>query len=120
MDKPETHGGVPTAGPNELADKSPAAAMTQGAPVEVDDGKSTAQYANFCRLSGTPEELLMDFGLNSHPTGTTTQKAMVTQRVVTGWHTAKRLVHVLQQTVERHEAVFGVLETDAQKRVRRV
>ena len=120
MDKPETHGGVPTAGPNESADKSPAAAIAQGAPVEVDDGKSSAQYANFCRLSGTPEELLMDFGLNLHPTGTTTQKTMVTQRVVTGWHTAKRLVHVLQQTVERHEAVFGVLETDAQKRIRRV
>ncbi len=108
MDKPEIHGGIPPA------------AVTQGAPVEVDDSKSTAHYTNFCRLSGTPEELIMDSGINSHPTEATTQKAMVTQRVVTGWHTAKRLVHVLQQTVERHEAVFGVLETDAQKRVRRV
>ena len=118
MDNPKTYGG-PTVSPNQPAHKSPARPTTQAAQVEVDDSKSTAQYANFCRLLGTPEELLMDFGLNSHPTGTTAQKVMVTQRVVTGWHTAKRLVHVLQQTVERHEAVFGVLETDVQKRVRR-
>ena len=118
MENPTTYGG-PTVRPNEPAHKSPAPPITQAAQVEVDDSKSTAQYANFCRFSGTPEELLMDFGLNSHPTGTTTQKVMVTQRIVTGWYTAKRLVHVLQQTVERHEAAFGVLETDAQKRVRR-
>ena len=117
MENPTTYG-APTVSPNEPAHKSPARPTTQAAQVEVDDSKSTAQYANFCRLSGTPEELLMDFGFNLHPTETTTQEVMVTQRVVAGWHTAKRLEHVLQQTVERHEAMFGVLETDVQKRVR--
>ncbi|MCA9216244.1 MAG: DUF3467 domain-containing protein [Planctomycetales bacterium] len=121
MNKPEMHGGVQTVGQNESADKYPEAAITERTRVEVDDGNySTAQYANFCRLSGTPEELLMDFGLKSLPTGKTTQKATVTRRVVTGWHTAKRVMHALHQTVERYEAVFGVLETDEQKRVRRV
>ena len=78
-----------------------------------------AHYANCCRFSGTPEELLIDFGFNPQPTSTTTHPIVVTQRVVTGWHTAKRLLHVLQTTVKRHEAAFGVLETDVQKRVRR-
>jgi hypothetical protein len=48
-----------------------------------------------------------------------TQPIVATQRIVMGWHTAKRLLHVLQLTVERHEAAFGALETDVQKRVRR-
>jgi hypothetical protein len=70
-------------------------------------------------LSGTPEELLIDFGLNSQPTSLTTQPIEVSQRIVTGWHTAKRLLQVLQLTVERHEAAFGVLETDVRKRIGR-
>ncbi|MFN3194122.1 MAG: DUF3467 domain-containing protein [Aureliella sp.] len=114
MDSPKFEG-TPTVSPNGLASKP----TIEAAQPEVDDSKSTAWYANFCRLSGTPEELLIDFGLNSHPMANTPQEVMVTQRVVAGWHTAKRLLHVLQQSVARHEAMFGVLETDVQKRVRR-
>ena len=116
----ETRGGVITADSNTSAAQTPNAAITQDVPVEFEDDNSTAQYANFCRLSGTTEELLMDFGLDSLPTETTTHKAIITRRVATGWHTAKRLMHALLQTVDRYEAVFGVLEIDAQKRVRRV
>ena len=119
MDNPETNSGVPTTGGNELAYEPPAAPTPQAAQVEVDDSKTMALYANFCRLSGSPEELLIDFGLNPQPTGETTQPVVVTQRIVTGWHTAKRLLHVLQMTVNRHETAFGVLETDVQKRVGR-
>ncbi len=42
----------------------------------------------------------------------------VTQRVVMNFYTAKRLLAALQMSVQRHEAVFGVLETDIQKRLR--
>jgi hypothetical protein len=119
MDKPETRIGVPTIGSNESACKPPASATPPAAQVEIDDSKALANYANFCRLSATPEELLIDFGLNPRPRAATTQPVVVTQRVVTGWHTAKRLLHVLQLTVGHHEAAFGCLETDVQKRVRR-
>jgi len=37
---------------------------------------------------------------------------------VTNLYTAKRLLHVLQLTVQRHEATFGAIETDVQKRAR--
>lgn len=119
MDKPATYGSVPTIGRNTLDNNPPASPKPQVAQVEVDDSKTMACYANFCRLSGLPEELLIDFGLNSQPMGITTQPVVVAQRVVTGWHTAKRLQHALQLAVERHEAAFGVLETDVQKRIRR-
>jgi hypothetical protein len=89
------------------------------AEVAFDVSKTTSNYANFCRLSGTPEELLIDFGLNLQPTSSTRQPVAVSQRIVTGWHTAKRLLRVLQLTVDRHEAAFGVLETDVRRRLER-
>jgi hypothetical protein len=119
MDNTETYSGVPLIGQNEPAKKPPMPSTSQSPPVEIDDSKATAHYSNFCRLSALPEELLIDFGLNPQPVGTPTHSIAVTQRIVTGWHTAKRLVQVLQMTVDRHEAAFGVLETDVHKRVRR-
>ena len=85
----------------------------------VDDSRAVTGYANFCRLTGTPEELIIDFGLNTQPFGTPTQPIQVKQRVVTNMYTAKRLLGVLQLTVQRHEAVFGALEIDVQKRAGR-
>ena len=87
--------------------------------VEVDDSKAVSCYANFCRITGTPEELIIDFGLNPQPVGIPTQPIAVTQRIVTNLYTAKRLLQVLQLTVGRHEAAFGSLETDVQKRITR-
>lgn len=85
--------------------------------VKVDDSKLIAMYANFCRVTGTPEELIIDFGLNPQPFGVPTEPVSVNQRIVTNFFTAKRLLHALQITLQRHEAAFGVLETDVQKRV---
>ncbi len=119
MDNDERNLSVPTLPQNELIDEPQVLPERQEpAQYEVDDSKTVADYANFCRISGTPEELFIDFGFNPQPVGTPTQPIAVTQRVITGWHTARRLLQVLQMTVQRHEAVFGVLETDVQKRVR--
>ena len=69
-------------------------------------------------VTGTPEELIIDFGLNPQPFGMPTHPIPVTQRIITNFYTAKRMLHALQLTIQRHEATFGVLETDVQKRVR--
>ena len=86
--------------------------------VQIDDARALASYANFCRVTGTPEELIIDFGLNPQPVGVPTQPIVITQRIITNFFTAKRMLHALQLTLQRHEATFGVLETDVQKRVR--
>ncbi|MCS7239428.1 MAG: DUF3467 domain-containing protein [Thermoguttaceae bacterium] len=86
--------------------------------IQVDDSKAIACYANFCRVTGTPEELIIDFGLNPHPFGIPNEPIPITQRIVTNFYTAKRLLHALQLTIQRHEATFGVLEIDVQKRIR--
>jgi hypothetical protein len=105
----------------EKTDHQPAADVTPAAQrqpqIQIDDSKIIANYANFCRVTGTPEELIIDFGLNPQPFGVPTEPIPVTQRIVTNFYTAKRMLHALHLTIERHEATFGVLETDVQRRV---
>jgi hypothetical protein len=85
--------------------------------VKVNDKDAVCLYANFCRVTGTPEELILDFGLNAQPFGVPTEPVEVKQRIVTNYFTAKRMLQALHMSVQRHEQAFGVLETDVQKRV---
>lgn len=85
--------------------------------LESDASRAIACYANFCRLTGTPEEMIIDFGFTSQPAHPPTDPITVTQRVVMNLYTAKRLHQVLQLAVQRHETAFGVLETDIRKRI---
>jgi hypothetical protein len=103
----------------EGAKANPADALSGGQPqrIEVDGSKAISAYANFCRVTGTPEELIIDFGLNPQPFGTPSHPVAISQRIVTNYYTAKRMVHALQLTLQRHEAAFGTLEPDVQKRV---
>ncbi|QDT07651.1 hypothetical protein K227x_60790 [Rubripirellula lacrimiformis] len=98
-----------------------AAAQTQAqqpVQVQVEDDQAAACYANFCRVTGSPEELIVDFGLNPQPIGVPKDPIQVKQRIILNFFTAKRLLAALQMSVARHESVFGVLETDINKRVR--
>lgn len=92
-------------------------AVPERQKIEVTDTNAVCCYANFCRVTGTPEELIIDFGLNAQPFGTPTEPIEVKQRLVVNYFTAKRLLQALSMSVQRHEAAFGVLETDVQKRV---
>jgi hypothetical protein len=103
---------------NPAQETPPAPPPPQRVQIEIDDSKVMATYANFCRVTGTPEELIIDFGLNPQPFGIPTHPIPVNQRIITNFYTAKRMLHALQLTIQRHEATFGVLETDVQKRVR--
>ncbi len=86
--------------------------------LQVNDANAIALYANFCRVTGSPEELIIDFGLNPQPVGVPKDPIEVKQRIIVNFFTAKRLLAALQLSVQRHEQVFGVLETDIQKRLR--
>jgi hypothetical protein len=80
-------------------------------------GLSTA-YANFCRVTGTPEELVLDFGLNTQMQPVPGEPVKLTHRLVMNYFWAKRLLGALHMAVQEHERVYGVLETDIQKRMR--
>lgn len=106
-----------TAEPTSLAAKAQTPPQ-QPVQVQVDDRDTLATYANFCRVTGSPEELIIDFGLNPQPIGVPKDPIQVKQRIIVNFFTAKRLLAALQMSVARHESVFGVLETDINKRVR--
>ena len=84
----------------------------------VDSSHLSTAYANFCRVTGTPEELVLDFGLNTQMTPQPTESVKLTQRLVVNFYTAKRLLLAFQMAVEQHERVYGALEVDVQKRIR--
>ena len=83
----------------------------------IDDSNALCLYANFCRVTGTPEELIVDFALNADSLGAPSGPLVIKQRIVLNLYTAKRLTAALQTSIQRHEAAFGVLETNVQKRV---
>ncbi len=88
-------------------------------PISVDESKAISCYANFCRVTGSPEELIVDFGMNAQPMGGSEQPVEIQQRIVLNFFTAKRLLHALHVSIQRHEDVFGPIETDVQKRVQK-
>ncbi len=106
------------------ATEAPAAAPAAGGQqvqqtLIVDDSNVSAGYANFCRVSSTPEELILDLGLNPNPYATGEVTVPVGQRIIMNHFTAKRLLSALSMALQRHEQAFGVLETDVRRRVKR-
>jgi hypothetical protein len=84
----------------------------------VDASALSTAYANFARVTSTPEELVLDFGLNTQMMPNPTEPVKLTHRLVLNYYTAKRLLGALHMAVQQHENVYGVLEVDIQKRVR--
>jgi hypothetical protein len=83
-------------------------------PTPIALSKPRATYSNFCRITTTPEELILDFGLNTKPAGT--PEIEINDRIVMNFYTAKRMVVALQMSIQRYEAAFGVIEIDVEKR----
>ncbi len=84
--------------------------------VFVDDSGTLPSYSNFCRVTATPEEVILDFGLNPQPFATGRQDVKANQRLVMNFYTAKRLLTALGMTIQRHEQTFGSIELDVRRR----
>ncbi|MEZ6045052.1 MAG: DUF3467 domain-containing protein [Planctomycetaceae bacterium] len=100
------------------SESAPDTEARQAPMITVDDSDINAAYSNFCRVSSTPEEMILDLGLNPNPYGAANTKIKVNQRIIMNHYTAKRLLGALSAAVQRHEGAFGVLETDVRKRVK--
>ncbi len=88
----------------------------QQTEVVVDDAGALPSYSNFCRVTATPEEVILDFGLNPQPFATGRQEVKANQRIVMNFYTAKRLLTALGMTIQRHEQTFGSIELDVRRR----
>jgi hypothetical protein len=97
-----------------MSDQQQASQVTE---VVVDDSTASPTYSNFCRVTATPEEVILDFGLNPQPFATGKQEVKANQRIVMNFYTAKRLLMALGMTVQRQEQTFGAIELDVNRRV---
>ena len=88
----------------------------QATEVVVDDSGTLPSYSNFCRVTATPEEVILDFGLNPQPFATGRQEVKAIQRIVMNFYTSKRLLTALGMTIQRHEGTFGAIELDVRRR----
>src|SRR3954451_14613388 len=93
--------------------QAPAQQQTE---VVGDDAGTLPSYSNFCRVTATPEEVILDFGLNPQPFATGRQDVKANQRLVMNFYTAKRLLTALGMTIQRHEQTFGAIELDVRRR----
>src|SRR5215831_7616583 len=101
-----------------MADQKEEQAQQQAQQPEVvlNEKGAHAAYANFARVTATPEEVIIDFALNPNPFLAGKQDIQVSQRLIVNFFTAKRLWIALGQTIQRHEATYGSVELDVTRR----
>jgi hypothetical protein len=99
-----------------MAEHEEGAQAQQTTEVHVDDSGTLPSYSSFCRVTATPEEVILDFGLNPQPFATGRQDVKANQRIVMNFYTAKRLLTALGMTLQRHEGTFGSVELDVRRR----
>lgn len=90
--------------------------INEAKPAEFPNEPLAVTYTNFANVSTTPEEVIFDLGLNTKFDPNPPQ-VRPSHRVVMSYFTVKRLSNLLQKVVQQHEAVYGPIEIDVQKRV---
>jgi hypothetical protein len=84
----------------------------------LDLARLNTRYVNFCRVTSTAEEVVLDLGM--HSIERDAEPIWVAeQRISLGLYTATRLLNALQSTLQQYEATFGVVEPDIEKRLTR-
>ena len=106
---------TPSLGGTEAQPQAPA---QQPGQFSVDTTQLSTVYANFCRVTGTPEELVLDFGLNTQMNPVPSEPIKLSHRLVMNFYTAKRLLGALHMALQQHENSYGIVETDINKRFR--
>lgn len=105
--------------------KSPPALAPTNVPaqnirVDLNPANLVTAYSNFFRVTGTFEEVILDFGLHTGailPQGP--EPVKLSQRLILSFPTAKRLLAALEVAVSRHEQTFGSVEVEPHKRAKR-
>jgi hypothetical protein len=88
-------------------------------PAAEGRGAAPPYYANFCRVTCTPEEVVLDLDFIQDAFAKPASGPGKDSRKVTMTHyTAKRILTALQLTLKRHEDTYGVIETDVKQRAR--
>jgi hypothetical protein len=85
--------------------------------LDIDNLKTT--YANVCRIIPTPNEIIVDFGMNPNFFGPVLSEALkLDSRIIMSPDGAKRLTLHLGSILQAFEAKYGVIELDVAKRIK--
>ncbi len=88
-------------------------------PPQVDASNLKTIYANVCRIAQTPNEVIVDFGMNANFFGQILDEPLkLEQRVILSHDAAKRLCLHLTATIQNFEAKYGPIELDVAKRLK--
>jgi hypothetical protein len=87
--------------------------------VKISTEGLTATYANLCRVTSTPEEVIMDFAVNPNAFGAVLDEPLkADHRIIMSFYAAKRVAVILAETIRRHETAYGAVELDPRKRLK--
>lgn len=85
----------------------------QQVQLRIDESKMNTTYANTIRTTTTPDEVVLDFGMNvpyPSPDNQPTLMFSVGNRVVMNWRGAKRLAISLGQVIRQFEEANGEIQ----------
>lgn len=86
---------------------------------QIDAAGINTTYANVCRIAQTPNEVIVDFGMNPNFFGQILDEPLkLTTRVIFSHDAAKRLCLHLTATIQNFEARYGQIELDVTKRLK--
>ncbi|MEO8352926.1 MAG: DUF3467 domain-containing protein [Chthoniobacteraceae bacterium] len=86
---------------------------------EIDASQLKVSYANVCRIAQTPNEVIVDFGLNPNFFGNILDEPLkLDNRVIMSHDAAKRLCIHLTATIQNFESRYGAIELDVTKRLK--
>jgi hypothetical protein len=94
---------------------TPAAGQVQ---VPVDASNRETVYFNFFQAHMSNDEVFLDLAAFPGVVGPNPEPIALSHRLVMNFFTAKRLSDILKAAVARHEQMFGVVELDANRRLR--
>ena len=96
-----------------------AAAAAQQLQIDVDDEGVPITYGKLVRVGASAEEITLDVSGPLKQTGPTRATMKVEQRLILNPWAAKRLAIALGQTIQKYEEVYGELEIDERKRMKK-
>lgn len=86
---------------------------------QIDTSNLRTSYANVCRIAQTPNEVIIDFGMNPNFFGNILEESLkLDNRVILSHDAAKRLCLHLTATIQNFEARYGTIELDVTKRLK--
>ena len=88
----------------------------QQVQLQIDDANTPITYSSTVRVSGTAEEINLDFAGPIRPNGPKAATLKIDHRIILNPWAAKRLAMALGQAVQRYEQTYGTLELDPRKR----